>query len=290
MNRKIRTSDHNIPWLTAMPNRWGIVRSKALFTPRKELARPGDQQLSATQAYGVIPQKEFERRIGRKVTQITRHLEKRRHVERDDFVISMRSFQGGLERAWATGCIRSSYVVLEPTADVDVGFFSYLFKSHEYIQALRATANFIRDGQDLNFNNFCLVDLPVVPMDEQKAIATFLDHIDQRIRRYIRAKRNLIALLNEQKQAIIHRAVTRGLDPNVRLTLSNDAWFPKIPEHWRVVALKRVLDRPLTNGLFKTKRPRRNNFAFFTIVVESCSSTVDRWRGAEYSGISFLHL
>jgi len=224
-----------------MPNRWGIVRSKALFTPRKELARPGDQQLSATQAYGVIPQKEFERKIGRKVTQITRHLEKRRHVERDDFVISMRSFQGGLERAWATGCIRSSYVVLKPAPDVDVGYFSYLFKSHDYIQAVRATANFIRDGQDLNFSNFCLVDLPVVPMDEQKAIAKFLAHVDRRIRRYIRAKRKLIGLLNEQKQAIIHRAVTRGLDPNVRLKPSGVEWIGSFPEHWSLKRLKYVV-------------------------------------------------
>ena len=62
------------------------------------------------------------------------HLEQRRHVERDDFVISMRSFQGGLERAWASGAIRSSYVVLKPTPDVDIEFFSYLFKSPRYVE------------------------------------------------------------------------------------------------------------------------------------------------------------
>ena len=240
MTRRILTSDRNIPWLMAIPEHWGIVRGKALFEPRKELARLGDQQLSATQAYGVIPQKEYEQRIGRKVTQVTRHLERRRHVERDDFVISMRSFQGGLKRTWVTGCIRSSYVVLQPSDAVDVGYFSYLFKSHDYIQALRATANFIRDGQDLNFNNFCLVDLPLVPMEEQRAIAKYLDHVDRRIRRYIRAKRQLITLLNEQNQAIIHHAVTRGVDPNVRFKPSGVEWLGDVPEHWDVLSLKRT--------------------------------------------------
>jgi len=160
-----------VPWLGDVPEHWTIWRSKRLFRPRKELARPSDVQLSATQAYGVIPQAEYEKRIGRKVTKINMHLQKRRHVELGDFVISMRSFQGGLERAWAAGCIRSSYVVLRPGEHIDVDFFSYVFKSRAYIGALQSTANFIRDGQDLNFDNFAAVDLAVPPIDEQRSIA-----------------------------------------------------------------------------------------------------------------------
>ena len=155
-------------------NIWERRRSKRLFRPRQELAKPNDIQLSATQAYGVIPQDEYEQRVGRRVVKISLHLEKRQHVEVDDFVISMRSFEGGLEKAWATGCIRSSYVVLRPAIEVDVEFFSYLFKSQAYIQALQSTANFIRDGQDLNFNNFCEVDLPFPPTEEQRRMAVAL--------------------------------------------------------------------------------------------------------------------
>jgi type I restriction enzyme S subunit len=66
----------------------------------------------------------------------------------------------------------------------------------------------------------------------------FLDYADRRIRRYIRAKQKLIKLLEEQKQAIIHRAVTRGLDPNVRLKPSGVEWLGEVPEHWEVVALR----------------------------------------------------
>lgn len=230
-----RTSAINIPWLNAIPEHWKVVRAKGLFSARTERARPDDEQLSATQAYGVIPQKEFERRVGRKVVQITQHLDKRAHVEPDDFVISMRSFQGGLERAWARGCIRSSYVVLKPSPETQVGYFSHLFKSLDYIRALQATGNFIRDGQDLNFNNFSLVDLPLPPLEEQAAIAQFLDHTNRKIDGFIRAKRKLIGLLNEQKQAIIHRAVTRGLNPDVPLKPSGIPWLGNIPTHWGIV-------------------------------------------------------
>jgi len=80
--------------------------------------------------------------------------------------------------------------------------------------------------------------IPVPDLDEQSAITRFLDHADRRIRRYIRAKRQLIALLNEQKQAIIERAVTRGLDPHVRLKPSGVAWLGDVPEHWEFLPLK----------------------------------------------------
>ena len=228
----------HIPWLRCLPAHWDVVSSKRLFSARKELAREKDQQLAATQAFGVISQKEFERRVGRRVVQITQNLEKRRHVEKDDFVISMRSFQGGLERAWEAGCIRSSYVVLKPSPRVDVGFFQYLLKSHDYIQALQATSNFIRDGQDLNMSNFALVDLPLPPNDEQRLLARFLDWHGAQTAKLIRAKKKIIALLNEQKQAIIHRAVTRGLDPNVRLKPSGIPWLGDVPEGWEVKPLK----------------------------------------------------
>jgi type I restriction enzyme S subunit len=81
---------------------------------------------------------------------------------------------------------------------------------------------------------------PRPPADEQAAIMRFLDHADGRIRRYILAKQKLIKLLEEQKQAIIHRAVTRGLDPNVRLKPSGVEWLGDVPEHWEVRRLGRI--------------------------------------------------
>jgi type I restriction enzyme S subunit len=80
------------------------------------------------------------------------------------------------------------------------------------------------------------------PLPEQAAIVRFFDYADRRIRRYIRAKQKLIKLLEEQKQAIIHRAVTRGLDPDARLKPSGVAWLGDVPEHWEVARLKDAAD------------------------------------------------
>ncbi len=89
--------------------------------------------------------------------------------------------------------------------------------------------------------------LPLPPLPEQAAIVRFLDHAERRIRRYIRAKQKLIKLLEEQKQTIIHRAVTRGLDPNVRLKPSGVEWLGDVPKHWEISKLKHLTH--FRNGL-----------------------------------------
>ena len=205
--------DSGVEWLGAVPAHWNVRRSKRVFRPRTELARPDDIQLSATQAYGVIAQADYEEKIGRKVTKILRHLDQRRHVEVDDFVISMRSFQGGLERAWRSGCIRSSYIVLQATAtELSVGYFGHLFKSAGYIAALQSTANFIRDGQDLNFENFCRVDVPFPPIEEQHQIAQAVDSGTAHIASSVERLRRQISSLREYRARLIADAVTGKVD------------------------------------------------------------------------------
>ena len=95
------------------------------------------------------------------------------------------------------------------------------------------------------------VQIPLPPLDEQQAIVRYLDHVDKHIRLYIAAKRKLIALLEEEKQAIANQAVTRGLDPNVRLRPSGVDWLGDVPEHWRVRRAKflyREADERSTTG------------------------------------------
>ena len=204
--------ESGVEWLPRIPAHWQMKRSKRVYRPRKELAEPDDIQLSATQAFGVIGQEDYENRIGRKIVKISLHLEKRRHVEPDDFVISMRSFQGGLERAWVRGCIRSSYVVLRPATEVVVPFFGFLFKSAGYISALQATANFIRDGQDLNFDNFCRVDVPFPPLDEQRRIAQVLDRTLKAVSSAIDRTDSKVNLLRKYRTRLIADVVTGKLD------------------------------------------------------------------------------
>ena len=95
--------------------------------------------------------------------------------------------------------------------------------------------------------------LPLPPLSEQTAIVRYLDHAAERIRRYITGKQKLIRVLEEEKQAVIHRAVTRGLDPNVRLKPSNVEWLGDVPVHWEVMPLRRLAisrcDGPFGSGL-----------------------------------------
>jgi type I restriction enzyme S subunit len=212
LNPDVRLKPSGVAWLGNVPEHWEVVRSKRVFVPRTELAQPDDIQLSATQAFGVISQAEYERRVGRKIVKIFRHLEKRKHVEPDDFVISMRSFQGGLERAWERGCIRSSYVVLRPLRGVSVPYFAKLFKSAGYIRALQSTADFIRDGQDLNYENFCAVDLPFPPIDEQSQIAAAVDRAVTRASVLGDRTRQELTLLEELRTGIISDVVTGKID------------------------------------------------------------------------------
>jgi len=91
----------------------------------------------------------------------------------------------------------------------------------------------------------------VPPLNEQVAIVQFLDLVDSRIRRFVGAKQKLIKLLKEQKQAIIHRVVTRGINPNVRLKQSGVEWLEQIPEHWKLTKLARLTSR-IGDGLHGT--------------------------------------
>jgi len=208
LNTSAPMKDSGINWISQIPAHWVVRRSKFVFTQRKELARKDDIQLSATQSYGVIPQEEYEELVGRRVVKIQTNLEKRKHVELDDFVISMRSFQGGLERAWAAGCIRSSYIILRPLEEICPTFFGYLFKSPRYIKALQTTASFIRDGQDLNFENFAMVDLFLPPISEQREIAKEIKRGCEKIENGIAIKERQIEALKEYKTSLINAAVT----------------------------------------------------------------------------------
>lgn len=204
--------DSGVDWLGRVPAHWDVVPPTALFTESKERARDGDQMLSATQKYGVIPLAEYEALEQRQVTMAVVNLDKRMHVEVGDFVISMRSMDGGLERARAVGSVRSSYSVLKPGPDVEGRFYGALMKSSLYIQALRLTSNFIRDGQDLNFGHVRKVKLPKPDLREQAAIADHIEAETARIDGLITLTERSIDLLREKRAALITAAVTGKID------------------------------------------------------------------------------
>lgn len=246
--------DSGVQWLGSIPAHWLTVRSKRLFRERKERARNMDEQLTASQKYGIINQQEFMELETRRVTQVEFNRDILKHVETNDFVISMRSFQGGIEYSKFSGCISSAYVPLIPIKDVVPAFFKYLFKCNQYITALSSTSNLVRDGQAMRFENFSSVDLLIVPRQEQTLIARFLDRKTAQIGKAIAQKEKLIELLKERRQILIHNAVTKGLNPNVKMKDSGVESIGKIPEYWSTRRLKNVV-KMLVSNVDKHSKP-----------------------------------
>ncbi|WP_460822931.1 restriction endonuclease subunit S [Lysobacter olei] len=229
--------DSGVEWLGKVPAHWKIVPPGVLFTDSKERAHCGDQMLSATQKYGVIPLAEFESLEQRQVTKASTNFDMRKHVEIGDFVISMRSMDGGLERSHAVGSVRSSYSVLKASQQVHGPYFGALMKCSLYVQALRLTSSFIRDGQDLSFNHVKKIKLPLPDLEEQVAIAEYLDRAMARIDALVAKKTHFINLLREKRQATITHAVTKGLDARVAMKDSGVKWLGYVPKNWSVAKL-----------------------------------------------------
>jgi len=139
-------------WVSMIPEHWEMVYSKKLFAERKDKAFPSDEQLTASQKYGVISQNEFMRLEGRRVTVVMTGSDILKHVGKGDFVISMRSFQGGLEYSYVDGKISSAYVMLIPNHDkVYDEYFKFLLKSTPYIKALQGTSDLVREDMFFPF-------------------------------------------------------------------------------------------------------------------------------------------
>lgn len=230
--------DSGVEWLGDVPSHWGVEYSKWLFKERNIKATSKDEMLTASQKYGVIPQKMFMELEQQKVVQVFSGHDILKKAQANDFVISMRSFQGGIEFSGYSGAVSSAYVPLEPRTDLSLLYYKYLFKSVPYIQALQTTTNLVRDGQALRYGNFIQVRIPLVPFDEAEKIGQFLDHETAQIDTLIVKQEKLIELLKEKRQAVISHAVTKGLNPDVKLKDSGVEWLGQVPEHWILSNLK----------------------------------------------------
>lgn len=243
--------DSGVPWLGEVPEHWRLDRAKWLFRYRKEinLRREHTNILSLTlrgvvnndpdDPEGLVPKDYGTYQLFRRGDLVFKLID----------LENLRTSRVGLVHE--DGIMSPAYVRLAPRVPANIRFFYHQF----FDLYQRGVYNQLGAGVRSTLGPSDLLNVPIVApsSDEQSAIVRFLDHADQRIRRYIRAKKKLIALLNEQKQAIIHCAVTRGLDPSVRLKPSGEGWLGDVPAHWEVVALRRVTksrcDGPFGSGL-----------------------------------------
>lgn len=234
MKRYDSYKDSGVKWLGEIPSHWEMRKMKFSFDERSDKGYPSLPLLAATQNHGVIKKEDYENRT----VEATKSLDTLKKVEKGDFVISLRSFQGGIELCYCRGIISPAYTILRPT-HIKGCYFKYLGKSPIFIQLLKSMVTGIREGQNIDYAKLRDNQLPIPSLKEQEAIANYLDAATSKIDEAIAQQQKMIDLLNERKQIIINNAVTKGLDPNVKMKTSGIEWLGDIPEHWEFVKIKR---------------------------------------------------
>ena len=229
--------DSGVKWLGNIPQHWEVRKIKYVFTERSQKGFPKEPILCSTQKYGVIPQHMYDNRV----VVVNKGLEGLKLVRKGDFVISLRSFQGGIEYAYYQGIISAAYTILNLNDNCYSNYIKYLMKSFDFIQLLQTCVTGIREGQNINYTLLRKSSLPLPPLAEQRAIVSYLDGKVGQIDTYVAKQTQQIELLKELKQAVIANAVTKGIgtNPNAKRKQSGVNWRGEIPEHWEVSKLRR---------------------------------------------------
>ena len=240
--------DSGVEWLGDVPTHWEVRRLKYLLQERDTRSADGHEQLlrvsqytGVTQRKGVDgsdnPDTRAESLIGYKC------------VEHNDLVVNiMLAWNGSMGVSKFRGITSPAYCVYRFLDGAHPWFFHYLLRSPIYKAYIKNESTGIVDSRlRLYTDGLYRLYAFIPPLPEQTAIVRFLDHADRHIRRYIRAKQKLIVLLEEQKQAIIHQAVTGQIDvrtgqPYPSYKNSGVEWLGEVPAHWDIRRAKYLLE------------------------------------------------
>jgi type I restriction enzyme S subunit len=235
-------------WLSSVPKHWSVLPNRAVFGEVKDRNHPDEEMLSVTITKGIVRQKALLASGSKKDSSNQDRAAYKLVCPNDLAYNKMRAWQGAIGISDFRGIISPAYVVMRLREDYNPRYFHHLYRTPHFAkEAERWSYGITSDMWSLRPEHFKMIYTPLPTAEEQAAIVKFLDHANRRLERTIRAKRKVIALLNEQKQAIIHRAVTRGLDPTVPLKPSGISWLGDIPVHWEVRRLKSLV-RFVTSG------------------------------------------
>lgn len=228
--------DSGTPWLGEVPAHWDTGRAKRLFHKMDRPVGPSDETVTCFRD-GVVTLRKHRRTEG-----FTESLQEIGYqgVRKGDLVIhAMDAFAGAIGVSDSNGKCTPVYAVCRPKPEADVHYYARIVREMARTEWIRALAKGIRErSTDFRYDEFARQVVPVPPIDEQVRIKSFLGRSDQLTQQLIGTKQRLIEFLNEQKQAMIHRAVTRGLDPDVSMKPTGLDWLPEVPEHWDIRRLK----------------------------------------------------
>ena len=241
--------DTGLPWLGQVPGHWELRRLKFLLREVDSRSTSGKEQLLRVSQYTGVTQRKSTDGSDEPNTRAST-LVGYKKVSSDDLVINiMLAWNGSLGISRYDGIASPAYCVYRFSKNAMPWYYHELLRLPAYKGRIKiASTGVVESRLRLYSENLGNIEAILPPPDEQTTIVRFLDHALRRLDRTIHAKRKTIALLNEQKQAIIHRTVTRGLDPNVPLKDSGIPWLGQIPAHWEVRRLRHLIKERLTYG------------------------------------------
>ncbi|WP_306581872.1 restriction endonuclease subunit S [Dokdonella sp.] len=245
-----RTS--GLPWIPRLPEGWQVLRNGRLFGHRVETGFPDLPILEVSLRTGVRVR---DMENGKRKQVMSQKENYKRAVKGDIAYNMMRMWQGAVGPAPVDGLVSPAYVVVKPFAEANSAYYSYLFRTQAYMREVnKFSRGIVADRNRLYWESFKQMPSLVPPRPEQDQIVAYLRAQDAHIARFIKAKRDLIKLLTEQKLRIIDHAVTRGLDASAKLKPSGMEWLGEVPEHWEVVhigsAVQIANGYPFDSGLF----------------------------------------
>lgn len=198
-------------WLGEVPSHWSFYKGKYIFKQRNEKGNIIELQLlSPTQHFGVIPQGVLEELTSANVVKVKddTDLSTFKTIHRGDFCISLRSFQGGFEYSEYEGVVSPAYQVFYPVREICDRFYRYLFKDKCFISEMTSHTMSLRDGKNIAFDDFGNTYIPYPPLEEQIAIADFLDSKCGKIKELYAELEHQMDVLDRYRQSMVFECVT----------------------------------------------------------------------------------
>ena len=211
LNPTAEMKDSGYEWIGESPKSWKFIRGRYLFKQRSTKGNLKNLELlSPSQKFGVVPQTYLEEMTTQNVVKVREdtNLETFKTIHVGDFCISLRSFQGGFEYSKYEGVVSSAYQVFYPIVPIYDGYYKFLFKDKSFIEKMNSYTISFRDGKNIAFEDFGNTYIPYPPIDEQKAIAEYLDKKCAEIDACIEEKKQQISVLETYKKSIIFEYVT----------------------------------------------------------------------------------
>jgi len=239
-------------WLPEVPEHWIKKSIRAITKPsdRRNGDRTDLELLSLYRDYGLIPKSSRDDNHNVESADLSKY----RHVKKHNLVINkMKAWQGSLGISDYEGIVSPAYIVCDVVDTVHSLYFHHLLRSKPFKTFYNRISYGVRVGQwDINYTDFKTLCVYLPPLEEQKAIADFLDKKTKQIDRFISLQKEAISLLKELRQAEITKAVTKGLDENAEMKDSGVEWIGEISSNYTVRRLKYLLNEPLMYGANET--------------------------------------